>query len=101
MIVAVRDGVRAGALTEWEEDPASMAEDEARVSLSSGGVDLEGVVTRAAIVGNVPNKLIQLEVRAGFEPLFGLVPTPESIGASLTMRLEDQPSEEDEHDWDG
>lgn len=98
LTVAVRDGVRVGSVSEWEDDPASLAEDRVRVAYSETGLDPEALTLSASIEGSVPNKMVRVEATQAFSPMFGLVPTPGALSAVLTMRLEDQPDPADE-DW--
>ncbi len=89
MIHAVRDGVRAGATTPFEDDPVRVTEERIATSLEEAG--FRGAVTLdVQLVGNSPDRAVSAAAAVDYNALIGFVPTPSVVGSSLTMRLEDQ-----------
>lgn len=90
MIHAVRDGVRAGATTAQEDNPVAVCESRIQESLMTAG--FSGTVAMdVKLVGTRPDQALYAAVSTTYDPLVGFVPTPDFVGSSLTMRVEDQP----------
>ena len=87
---ALREGARTGAVTLQEDDPTSAAETRARAALTELGLDGTGATVTATLSGTTPDELITVQVAVTYDPLTGLIPTPGTLGGTLTMRLEDQ-----------
>lgn len=93
VLTALREGARAGAVTLQEDDPATAAETRARSAITELGLDGTGASVSATLSGTTPDELITLAVGVEYEPLTGFIPTPGTLGGTLTMRLEDQAEE--------
>lgn len=91
MTSAVRDAVRTGAATPAtaSNTPEEAAETAVLHALDEAGVALE-VTATASRSGAPPDQVLTLTVSAGYDRLVGLVPLPDTLGASMVMRLEDQ-----------
>ena len=89
---ATREGLRIGAATPWAEGPDTTAEVQAEATLVGYGVpcgeDLPCEI-RAALVEVDGYDAINLTVVVPFVAFFGLVPTPDTMRAELTMAIED------------
>lgn len=80
------EATRAAAMADWSQDPAASAE----LALT----DADSSVT-TTYSGWPPQVALTVSVESEYDGLFGLVPMPATVGTQLTMRLEDQPSEDE------
>jgi Flp pilus assembly protein TadG len=93
VLTAVRDGVRFGATVTQTADPTSEAIDRTTTSLGDMGItcgsgtDCDVSAELDAVSGMV---VLRVTSRVDYTPIIGLVPTPESMSATLVMALEDQ-----------
>lgn len=91
VVGVARDAARSAAATpqDWEPDPLQVAEQSVLSKLEAeqynGTVYLD---TR--FEGTSPDQLVVVEVAIPYQPIFGLVPTPERYGSSVVMRMQDQ-----------
>lgn len=91
VLTAVREGARHGATIEQDDDPVGEAIARTTASLANYGVECGGGCEVNAELRELDGlATIYVEARVAYEPMVGLVPTPENMGATLTMALEDQ-----------
>lgn len=91
VLQAVRDGARSGAAVAQDASPGpdSSAVTATRSSLTSMGLPASDATITAAVSGDRPDSVLTVNAAVPFEPLCGLIPAPEVMGGSLTVRLED------------
>jgi hypothetical protein len=93
VVNATREGARMGATVDIPLGADAEAISHTTRALESYGIPCEssGVCTVRAAYGRVASmNALTVSVEAPFQPLFGLVPTPEVLRGELTMALEDQ-----------
>jgi Flp pilus assembly protein TadG len=81
LVASVAAGARAGAVVEKYQhlDPREVAVATALTSWDVSGAS--GTPTlRASYVGTKPDRLVEVSGTVPFEPLFGFLPLPETIG---------------------
>jgi hypothetical protein len=84
--------VREAVAVPNDSNPDTTAEELLVEALEAAAVRGDVDVT-AEIIGEPPARLLELDVRVRYEPLIGLVPTPEFIGSTWSGRMEDQSEE--------
>lgn len=77
--MAAQRGVRLAAGAPMSRDPVALAEQEARAWLLAYGADPTGADIHAELVGSGADEEIQVTVSRTYEPLIGLVPTPDLL----------------------
>lgn len=96
VVHATREGVRYGATLAAKDSPEVEAEAHAAVVLKGLGVDCSGAAT-CAFAGTVASTgtldALTLQTTVTYVPIAGLVPAPETLFASVTMALEQQPED--------
>jgi len=93
VLAAARDGARAGAIvdSEFGTSPCAVAEAQATQALSTAGLSSGSATVRATTVPLAGgDTAIQVEVELTFQPLMGLIPTPDEHVVTSVQRLEDQ-----------
>lgn len=91
VLTAVREGTRHGATIEQDDDPAAEAMTRTQTALTDYGFTCSGSCSVNATVGDLDGMAtVQVVASVPYEPIMGLVPTPENMGATLVMALEDQ-----------
>lgn len=93
VVHATRQGLRAGVKLPRTEGPDAAAEAQATTVLQTYGIDCSSThrcrirASRTQLEGLFA---VVLHVQVEYEPLIGLVPLPELLGAEVTMALENQ-----------
>ena len=91
VLTAVREGTRHGATIEQDDDPGAEAVTHTEAALNGYGFTCSGSCSVNAFVGEVDGMAtVSVQATVPYEPIVGLVPTPENMGATLVMALEDQ-----------
>ena len=91
VLTAVREGTRHGTTIDQADDPAAEAATRTETALSDYGFTCSGSCSINAVVGDLDGmSTITVQATVPYEPIVGLVPTPENMGATLVMALEDQ-----------
>lgn len=95
IVGAVRDGTRFGVTIPLSDDPEGEAEDRARTVLSGYNLDCSNRATcdiQAQVIWDAANSYwyLQLTIERDYEPLLGLLPTPDVVGGQMVMLIEDQ-----------
>jgi Flp pilus assembly protein TadG len=92
VIQAVRDAARAGALAEAdaEADPASVALARIEDRMAEIGFDPTQSSVTATVSDSSVGQVLTVSAVVLYPGLLGLVPTPDRLRASTTMRLEGQ-----------
>lgn len=91
VLTAVREGTRHGTTIEQEDDPVTEAISHTETALGTYGLSCSGGCDIEAQLNDLDGiTTLTVQTRVPYEPIVGLVPTPENMGATLTMALEDQ-----------
>lgn len=90
VINAVREGARAGATTAADDGPENEAEARAREVLEGHGFNTDGNTVTVSVDTAADPVTITVTAALEYPGLIGFVPLPTNLGASLTMRIEDQ-----------
>lgn len=88
VLSAAQAGVRTGAQTSIDDDPAADAETAAKTVLDAshpGGIPSGTTYTAQIVDGNT----VELAVSVPFEALVGYLLMPEGVSATARMRVED------------
>ena len=85
---AVRDAARGAVVLPLYKNPEAVAEARVKALLASSDLD---VAVDAKVVGVAPQMRLVVRAKAPYQPLFGMVPAPETVGATIEMFLEKQP----------
>lgn len=87
---AVREGVRMGVTVSPAAmpDAATTAVNRAQAVLTQLSVDTNGATMNGTYGGVLPSRTLTLSVRVPYKKLIGFVPTPQTVGYSMTMMLE-------------
>jgi Flp pilus assembly protein TadG len=90
VVQAARDAARAGALSADADEAASVAVERFNDRLAEIGADPTQSTVAAAVGDSASGIVVTVTVDVPYPPLLGLLPTPERLRASTTMRLEGQ-----------
>ena len=93
VVHATREGLRLGVKVDQVDNPTAATSTQTTAVLQAFGLDCESdLVCEISAVSTTVDGLdaIHLSVVVPYEPLVGMVPTPEALYADLTMALEDQ-----------
>ena len=96
VIHAVRDGCRAGAVIPWNESPSPNEVAQARMTdfLAGYSIDCRGDTERCGIAitseGESPYETMNCELTIAYEPMIGVLPVPERLGAGSVVMYEIQ-----------
>jgi len=93
VVAATRESLRVAVTLPQSGTPAPDEEviTYARSQLQGMGfttTQLDAGTMTATYDGSSPNTMLTLAVSVPFQPIIGLVPTPEAVGCTMTMRLE-------------
>lgn len=93
VVAATRDALRLAVTLPKTNDPepAVAAFDEVRTKLTGFGYStdqLDAATIDATYNGSTPDETLTVAVSMPYQPIIGLVSTPVSINATMTMRLE-------------
>ena len=88
VLAATRVGARTGSTASATESPAVLAKTATEAALTNSG--FSGYTVTTGITGVAPDQVVTVSASVPFTELVGMVPKPDAIIASLTMRLEDQ-----------
>lgn len=91
MMTAVRNGARAGAAQDQDNNPEDAAIMKVINDLADGGIVGQVQISATLSDDPFPNQVIIVNASAERVPLIGLVPQPMTIDAYWSMRMEDQP----------
>jgi Flp pilus assembly protein TadG len=93
VVAATRDALRV-AITlpqDTAPDPATAAFDEVRANLTNFGYtpeQLDAAIITGVYNGETPDETLTVTVTMPYQPIIGFVPAPQTINATMTMRLE-------------
>ena len=96
VIHAVRDGCRAGAVIPFGESPSPSEVAQARMTDFLGGysIDCRGAEERCGISittsGESPYETMDCSLDIAYEPIIGLIPHPDRLGARSVVMYEIQ-----------
>jgi hypothetical protein len=93
VVRASREGLRLGVTVAQADGPDAAAETQVGVVLAGYGLDCDGDLDCEIEASNTTVDgldAVTLTVSVPYQPLVGMVPTPETMGAVITMALEDQ-----------
>jgi len=92
LVAAVRDATRVGVTTSQDDvrTPEETAEDALIAALLDNGYQGD-VYLDIALQGSAPDQALSVSAALPYQPLIGIVPSPEAVRSSMVMRLEDQP----------
>lgn len=93
VIRASREGLRLGVTVPQADGPDAAAESQVAVVLAGYGLDCESSLDCEIEATNTTLDgldSVTLTVAVPYEPLVGMVPTPETMATEITMALEDQ-----------
>ena len=96
VIHAVRDGCRAGAVIPFGEVPSPTEVAQARMTEFLGGysIDCRGSEDRCGITvtttGESPYETMDCTLNIAYEPIIGLIPHPDRLGARSVVMFEIQ-----------
>ena len=82
--VAAQRGVRLAAGVPRDQGPDGVANDEARVWLERFGAGADSVMVSTHIDPSPMGEQITVEIQRSFDPIVGLVPTPDVIGVTAS-----------------
>lgn len=91
VLEAAADAVRTAAGTLQEDDPEAAGAQRARWLLAEAGLRDATVGATLLTDDALGLQVVRVDVSAPYEPLIGLFPLPESLTASATMSVADQP----------
>ncbi len=86
---SLREGARIGSVTTANRDPASIATREATARGADFGLVWSSAPT-AVVVGDAPQRRLELSAQVDVAKLIGLVPLPPIASETVVIRLEDQ-----------
>ena len=96
VIHAVRDGCRAGAVIPYGDVPSPTEVAQQRMTDFLGGysIDCRGSEERCGIsvttAGNTPYETMNCSLDIAYEPLIGMIPAPDRLGARSVVMFEIQ-----------
>ena len=91
LIDALRDGTRIGVSASSGEDPALLAEISARQAMMNAGFsDTSRITFTSELVSVNGDWCVELTLFVPFEPVAGLIPSPDRMEVTRTMMLERQ-----------
>lgn len=93
VVAATRESLRLAVTLPQSGSPAPDEEviTQARTQLQTMGFttdQLDSGSMTASYSGTSPNTMLTMAVAMPFQPIIGLVPTPDTVGCTMTMRLE-------------
>lgn len=91
VVSAAREGARAGAGTAQDDDPETTAETRAALMLEDAGLNDDDATITATQSGSSPDTVIVVDIAIEHPSLMPLVPTLDTLRASSTMRMQEQP----------
>lgn len=86
VVVCARDGAHAGALA--AEDAQAAADARARGSLMASGFVTDPGDVQVRVYEAPPGEVVEVRIAVPFDPVVGLVPTPDQLVARTTMLRE-------------
>ncbi len=87
---AAKDATRIAVASPENQSPITMAEEHAQGILLEGLASCDDCETEARVVDLDGWLALNVRVARPFEPLAGLLPTPDDVSAVVTMALEHQ-----------
>lgn len=87
---AGREAARTAAVAARTEDRAAIAMQTAVARLRAEGTEIKPGEVRARIEGKYPEEFVIVDLRVRHDKLTLLIPLPDTLGAHVVMRLEDQ-----------
>jgi Flp pilus assembly protein TadG len=90
ILAAAREGARYGVTFEQGGSPTPTSAAQTRVSsvLTSYGIDSASATVSATQSGSSPSEVLTVQIVVPYDPLIGLVPTPDNLTGTMTMLLE-------------
>jgi Flp pilus assembly protein TadG len=96
VIHAVRDGCRAGAVIPFGDSPSPTEVAQARMTdfLAGYSIDCRGATDRCGIdvgtSGETPYETMNCSLTIAYDPIIGLIPHPDRLGANSVIMFEIQ-----------
>jgi Flp pilus assembly protein TadG len=91
LVSAVREGARYGVTLDQTGSPSPTSGAQSRTStVLTGTYNMSGATITATQSGASPSEVLNVTASFPYTPLIGLVPTPSTLNASMTMLLEIQ-----------
>ena len=91
LVTLTYEAAHTGARATGVEDPVTLAEARIASLLEAEGYSSTDVSYTATIIDDATaGSLLTLDVAVTYEPFLGLVPLPDALNATATMRLEEQ-----------
>ncbi len=92
IVQVAREAAHAGARAHSDDDPAAVAGLRARADLQTAGFDADDatITTSLSDSGTEAGEVVDVQIRHPYEPMVGLIPTPDDLFARATFRLEHQ-----------
>lgn len=93
VVAATRDALRIAVTLpkSYSPTPSEAAFDEVRQNLTGFGYtpdQLDAATIDAEYAGSTPDETLTVTVSMPYQPIIGLVATPDTINCTMTMRLE-------------